>query len=743
MAEVVDHDPRAGELTTGSAPGVVDNGEVFNLTTTHATNELGASASALPPMAQDDDMASAGGGSPAQQGRSKARTDKVNVAARFDHVLQEQLSKARVSVEEGKEEHWNHVMKKLAPQGYGRGPVWQKHIIERVLKRMTTRTAETVTKPLTEKQSMSPTDLALTALSPDISYPLKTSLAPRKEETVPRAANAVQASLRRKITQRHNKVHFYTRGIQMEQLLGQDLDTDLRHMHEEVHLTLRESKGGEMRAAEELVKAGRKEKAVANRLQVLVEKANALEASNRDLIASINDLRSERALVLNQVKRMKEKDAKMEEDMTFLANAAHSALDQREKVKVKLMQTQRDSAFEKGHKLNQLADLMAKADVLDAEYERKLAAIDEHEQARKRRAYALGKQKRQAQLQAETRAGFLQSQVVGWDSEFARLQEFTGMDKRFAPGDDQTIEEITSRYLSKDQQNTSLLRYLHAQQMEVQNLEGEIKSVQDQARALETQLQHAIESDSAPVMDYDGLAQKEAEAAYRIEAQLAELCDKTNAVTNLLAPRADMPTPAHCSVANLEEHLQLHEDVTAKLQAHWRHRYTNTKVRTQDKLWEWVQVKPPRQYESINEIHERLLINQQNLVQLGADEDDEELERRQEKQSHYTPFTRRKVNKAKERAQIHEWARRRQPAPGGGLAQGSNMSGSNSGAMASTLPPAMGRTNSGGMAAGSGAAAAHAASANRKPTSAPGQGGPSRLPPPGGEGTMVYVIGGQ
>ena len=35
--------------------------------------------------------------------------------------------------------------------------------------------------------------------------------------------------------------------------------------------------------------------------------------------------------------------------------AANSALDQREKVKVKLMQAQRDSAFEKAHKLNQVS----------------------------------------------------------------------------------------------------------------------------------------------------------------------------------------------------------------------------------------------------------------------------------------------------------------------------------------------------------------------------------------------------
>lgn len=144
--------------------------------------------------------------------------------------------------------------------------------------------------------------------------------------------------------------------------------------------------------------------------------------------------------------------------------AAHAALDQREKVKAKLVQTQRDSALEKAHKLAQLAELASKCEQLEHEFAAKQASIDEHEQSRRRVDYAAGKQRRLAQHQAETKTGFLQSQVDGWNSEFQRLQVFTGMDKVFAPGDDQTIDEITTRYLSKDQQNTSLLRYLHAQQ---------------------------------------------------------------------------------------------------------------------------------------------------------------------------------------------------------------------------------------------------------------------------------------
>lgn len=270
-----------------------------------------------------------------------------------------------------------------------------------------------------------------------------------------------------------------------------------------------------------------------------------------------------------------------------MLQAANGALDQREKVKAKLAQAGRDAAYEKSHRLSQLAELMHKANALDAEYKAKLGAMDEQEQARRRRAYNAGKTRRVALAQAETKAGFLQSQVVGWDSEFARLQEFTGMDKRFAPGDEQTIGEITSRYVLKDQQNTSLLRFLHSQQAEVHALEAELKTASAAATALEDELQQALDSEAAPELDYEGLAQREADAAAKIEAELAALCERTAAITeDLLAHAPDggagsaaAPRPPPIAVGTLEEHLKLHEDISARLHEEWRRKYGAAKVR--------------------------------------------------------------------------------------------------------------------------------------------------------------------
>lgn len=465
---------------------------VFSLTSVKATNDPPAATQGQ--LLADEEsrvpLATAGGSS-GKLPTADARA--ATAASRFTNVVNETAARARAAVEEGTEEHWNHVMKKLAPHGYNQTPVWQRQILERVLKRMTTRDPAHGSKPLTEKHSMSATDLAVSALSPDAGAPLKADASAvqraRERAADKSAVTAARLAQRKRVHNRQNKIHFYNRGIQMEQLLSQDLDNDLRHMRAEVHISLREARGGEARATEEAIRIQRKEKALANRLQVLVQKTNALEADNDRLVGEVDDLRSERALVLQQLKRMRDKENKMDEDMQFLSTAANGALDQREKVKAKLLQTQRDSSFEKAHKLNQIAELLDRGDALDVKRESTEAVIEDLEQQRRRREYVLGKQRRLAQTQAEAKRGFLQSQVVGWDSEFSRLQEFTGMDKRFAPGDEQTIEEITSRYLSKDQQNTSLLRYVHAQQKEVEALETDIRHIKAEKAELISQIE--------------------------------------------------------------------------------------------------------------------------------------------------------------------------------------------------------------------------------------------------------------
>ena len=62
-------------------------------------------------------------------------------------------------IEEGAEEHWNLVMKKLAPSGYKKSPQWQKAIIDRVIKKMAGRDSEGTGNPLTRAPSRRPREV--------------------------------------------------------------------------------------------------------------------------------------------------------------------------------------------------------------------------------------------------------------------------------------------------------------------------------------------------------------------------------------------------------------------------------------------------------------------------------------------------------------------------------------------------------------------------------------------------------
>lgn len=188
MASAADDEQLAPPDGGGAAdPASPAPGEgVFKLTSTQATNDaLAPSEPPAPPAGSGANAVAAGGAaglretslglgtattdelgsgadgagrgpaggtaaSPPPGGRA-GRAGKASAAGRFAAVVNETASKARVAVDEGTEEHWNHVMKKLAPQGYQKTPVWQRRILERVLKRMSTREQDRAAKPLTEK----------------------------------------------------------------------------------------------------------------------------------------------------------------------------------------------------------------------------------------------------------------------------------------------------------------------------------------------------------------------------------------------------------------------------------------------------------------------------------------------------------------------------------------------------------------------------------------------------------------
>ena len=154
---------------------------------------------------------------------------------------------------EASEDHWSVVLKKLAPQGYNKSPQWQQEIIERVVKQMTRRQKEARSSTLSKEALARTIDLQALGVSPEAAeaFRAEESRVARSMRQLPVVATDAMAgggtdaggdidfekeptALEKLITDRSNQVHYYIRAIQMEQLLDQDLEQDLRYLRDEV-----------------------------------------------------------------------------------------------------------------------------------------------------------------------------------------------------------------------------------------------------------------------------------------------------------------------------------------------------------------------------------------------------------------------------------------------------------------------------------------------------------------------------
>lgn len=608
----------------------------------------------------------------------------ANVVQEAAQQQEAAAKKKTQGIEEGSEEHWNLVMKKLAPTGYKKSPQWQKTIIDRVIKKMAGRAKEGTGNPLTQGPSKdrSAVDLAAIGLNADMASTVtadeKRFSTSMKSMSPGRSHMASSGNVTKKpeldmseklVQENSNKVHFYIRAIQGEQLVQQDLDADLSQMKGEVDRAVTASQGGFARTLEQTAKVERQIAIIKNRCQKLNNKASQVAALNGNVRLQIDDCRTEKNMHKYKCEKMRAKATKMDEDTSFLTQAAHASLDQREKVKGKFMAAQRDAQQEREQKLSIIKELMERSAMLDDDWGLRESELEDMEEARKRKLYITGRLRRGELEAKETRYGFLANQVKGWDGEFQRLQAFTGMDSKYTPGEGHIVDEITNRFLEKERANTSLLRYLHEQQAEMTEIDDE----QGQHQQLQTTIKgklDAVASDGGAQdkLDAQGAGQEKDEARMvKVEATLESVGRIVHRTAGFLwfegnAPGSIDETGGDCNVGNLEEWMRIVESRILEMLQASRTLCDRSDVEPPAVLREWVAPKPKKQLHSTGEIHEALLLQaqQQNSRKGDEDEDEEEAERAREKESKLSPFHRVKVDKAKERQQIVDWARKRQ-----------------------------------------------------------------------------------
>lgn len=485
------------------------------------------------------------------------------------------------------------------------------------------------------------------------------------------------------VLERQNQVHYYVRGIQMEQLLEQDLDADLKYMRDEVNSSVRNEDFGKAKSDSLRQRLDKQLLIIKKRCEALITKASETASENANVRLNIDDLRKEKISHREQLQRMRAKAAKMDEDIAFLTHAAHAALDQREKVRGKFLMAQRDMQQERDQKLAVISELVQRTAALDDDAAARQGQMQDQEEVRCRQAYAKGRKQRSELEAAEVRFGYLTSQARGWESEFERLQTFTGMETKFAPGQNHIVDEITSRYAEKERANTSLLRYLNEQQAECHALEEQGRAIEERRAKIEAGLgvkAKGMGGGQTPEEIHAVAVEEDARSA-QLEKILLEACPTVHASTRCLWRPEDPSAPKSvtegtCTVQTLDKWLQTLErrlfNVYGLCQiacgkgsdGHTAPLASPPLVLsdwcTRDKVAKVTKVTVP-------EIHEALC--QQAAQQRRGGELEEEDEEtgeaeRKEAEAKKSPFERKKVNKAQERQRIIDWARKRQPGQG-------------------------------------------------------------------------------
>jgi len=663
-------------------------------------------------------------------------------------------SRATANRSSATEDHWSIVLKKLAPAGYHKAPQWQQELISKVVKQMNRRQKGGLQPDagVSKEQLQRTIDLSALGVSPEVAetFRLEEQRVSKAMRELPGPGSGVGAggkdgaataiadaltAVEKQLADRSNQVHYYIRAIQMEQLLEQDLEADLKAMRDEVGAAVKDEQFGQSKAASVRLRLERQLGIVKKRCDALTVKASEIGSDNSNVRLNIDDLRKEKMSHREQLTRMKAKAEKMDADIAFLTHQSHAALDQREKVRGKFLMAQRDMMQEREQKLAVIAELVTRANALDDDWSERQAQIADAEEQRRRQAYGSGRKRRETYESAEVRFGFLTAQSRGWESEFERLQSFTGMETKFDPREKegkQVVEEITSRYAEKERANTSLLRYLNEQQAEIGSLTEQHKEMQSRREELQALLGLVPSGYGGGATPESLLAAATAEdnRSDSVEGLLDGCCGHVHVASKALFREGRHPAASglggsadtKCTIKTLERWLAALEkrllDVYSACQALCAPDEDGRVAveRPPLVLSDWCQRDKVHKVPKVTvpEIHDALCLQAAQQRRGGELEDDEE-EIGEEAKKDHSPFQRAKVNKAQERQRIIEWARKRQPG------QQQVKQAVESATSGGTAPPV--RTSASAPSLRRGPPAAPGAAANGAPATGAGMGG--------------------
>ncbi|KAL3927471.1 MAG: hypothetical protein SGPRY_002809 [Prymnesium sp.] len=440
---------------------------------------------------------------------------------------------------------WNQLAQRLAPNGMSAAPSWQKSALERVHFKVEQRRAERLSHKHQRVPSWDPQPKGkgkqklierelreLHEAREELVSPNSTSSKPRgsirsddwtsrdaalavhehrsvinhaqelldsqeAESMTPshmKKLKALAASFESEMMNRMNRIAYYEQSLQQLQLQRQELEASIEVTNTGIEAELRNSNS--VRSHDVNVAAKRqahRRQRVQDDLQEVQSKANEMESATQALMHVINSLRITRVSHVNQLKTLVDKERQIDSDSQFLIGSGSSAMEERERLRSKMERLKHESQSWKTVQLReaqalneQLTELHEEQESLDS----KLNAIDEE---LKRTEFKRVKGMRKQEETRERRFGFLQQQSEGWQVEFARVTDITGVS--FNDGRRDAVDKVVAIYREKEARNKSLYKYVTEDVvMQMEKVEHELLQLQQEAAMREA---GAVESEAS------------------------------------------------------------------------------------------------------------------------------------------------------------------------------------------------------------------------------------------------------
>ena len=258
------------------------------------------------------------------------------------------------------------------------------------------------------------------------------------------------------------------------------------------------------------------------RAHMLRQKANETAADNSRLREQIDEQRAHKLTHLSHHKILCARQEELDSVVPQLMDQTSQDLHEGEKFHSKLLLSQHESAVHAQQQQRAMESIQAEVRGTVEDMDAIESQQYEAQQRQLQGAYVAGKQQRAALAHAEVRLGYLQWQTGWWEGEFSRLQQATGMELTFVPGEPVDVGTVTLQFSESQQRNDSLVSYLQQQQVEQMHLDKELRRLR--ARRREVQKEKSDENAASDAMG-PSMQDQANEVWERCTASERQLCD--------------------------------------------------------------------------------------------------------------------------------------------------------------------------------------------------------------------------